>query len=138
MSLEKTMRAKLVKLLKPIGAYPVENGGCHPGTPDIATKLGPIECKSTNEWPARAETGVRLDHDLTQAQRIFIMDWAKVRADSWVMLKIDRDWLLFHGMAAVMVLGGREPGTKQELFDAAIAVWKGTPTTEGLLAALSE
>ena len=136
--IEKTMRGTLVKLLKSIGAYAVENGGCHPGTPDIATVLGPIECKATNEWPARAETPVKLDHDLTNAQRIFIMKWVACKGRAWVMLNVNRQWLLFQGMAAVGMLGGNEPGTRQELLDTAVQVWNRTPTTQELLRVLYE
>ena len=134
--IERDMRKQLVKLLRPIGAYAVENGGCHPGTPDIATVLGPIECKATNQWPARVNTPVTLDHDLTQQQRIFLMKWHRAGGRAWVMLNIDGDWLLFEGMAAVAILGGKEGGTKAELFEAAIATWNRTPKTEELLAAL--
>lgn len=134
--IETTMRAKLVKLLAPLGAYAVENGGCHPGTPDIATVRGPIECKATNEWPVKPETGVKLDHDLTHAQRIFIMKWVACGGYCWVMLNIGRQWLLFSGMVAVSILGGVEPGTRQELLDNAIEVWNRTPKSQEICMAL--
>lgn len=131
--IEKDMRGQLVKLLQPIGAYAVENGGCHPGTPDIATVLGPIECKATNQWPARPDTPVKLDHDLTQGQRIFLMKWHRVNGCAWVMLNIAGDWLLFEGTVAVSILGGRKAGTKLELFENALGTWSRKPKTEELI-----
>lgn len=130
------MRGQVVRLLQPIGAYAVENGGCHPGTPDIATVLGPIECKATNHWPARDDTPVRLDHPLTKGQCIFIMKWNRVNGSSWVILNIAGDWLLFRGMVAIAVLGGSDPGTKAELFASAEATWDRKPSTQELLAVL--
>ena len=53
--IESDMRGQLVKILRPLGAFAVENGGCHPGTPDIAYRSGWIECKATEQWPARPE-----------------------------------------------------------------------------------
>lgn len=127
------MRGQLVALLKPLGAFAVENGGAHPGTPDIATTVGWIECKATNQWPARPETGVKLDHDLTKQQRIWLMRWHRVNGRAWVMLNVDGDWLLFEGLAAVCILGGDEPGTRAELFKNALATWNRTPQTNELL-----
>lgn len=136
--IESDMRGQLVKLLAPIGAYAVENGGCHPGTPDIATVLGPIECKATNQWPVRPETPVKLDHDLTKGQRIFLMRWHRVGGAAWVMLNIAGAWLLFEGIVAVACLGGKEPGTAAELFESVVTIWYRKPKTEELLTALQK
>lgn len=131
--IEKDMRGQLVKLLRPLGAFAVENGGCHPGTPDIAYVGGWIECKATNQWPARADTPVKLDHDLTKQQRIFLMKWARAGGRALVMLNIAGEWLLFDGMAAVGILGGDEGGTRAQLYVFALATWTCTPKTEELL-----
>lgn len=131
--LERDMRKQLVKLLRPLGAFAVENGGCHPGTPDIAYVGGWIECKATNQWPARPETPVQLDHDLTRQQRIWLIKWARVNGRAFVMLNIDGEWLLFAGIVAASALGGKEGGTRQELYDYALATWNRTPKTEELL-----
>ena len=131
---EGTMRGNLVKLLRPLGAYAVENGGCHPGTPDIATTLGPIECKATNQWPARPDTPVKLDHDMTQNQRIFMIKWYRVNGRGWVMLNIAGEWLLFDGLVAAKELGY---ATRAELYEIALATWKQTPKTEELVRLLS-
>ncbi len=121
------MRGQLVKILHPLGAFAVENGGCHPGTPDIAYRDGWIECKATNQWPASMETPVRLDHDLTKQQRIWLMKWHRVNGRAFVMLNIAREWLLFDGLTAVSILGGKEGGTRRELYDACLELWCHTP-----------
>lgn len=132
--IERDMRQKLVKLLRPLGAFAVENGGCHPGTPDIAFNTGWIECKATEQWPARPDTPVRLDHDLTKQQRIWLMKWHRVNGRAFVMLNIAGEWLLFRGIVAAAILGGKEGGTRLELYEAAVAKWiNRTPKTEELL-----
>lgn len=68
---ENRLRAAVVKILKPLNAQPVENI-VKVGTPDVEYHGGWIEVKRTVEWPARATTVVRLDHDLTLEQRIWI------------------------------------------------------------------
>ena len=131
--LERDMRKQLVKLLRPLDAFAVENGGCHPGTPDINYRDGWIECKATEQWPARPDTPVRLDHDLTKQQRIWLIRRARVNGRAFVMLNIDGEWLLFNGIVAATILGGKEGGIRQELYDNALKVWDRTPKTEELL-----
>jgi len=128
--LERDMRRQVVKLLAPLGAFAVENGGAHPGTPDVACTAGWVECKATNQWPAREATPVKLDHDLTQQQRIWLIRWDRVNGRAWVMLNIAGDWLLFDGMTAAKHLGN---ATKAELFELALATWDRTPKSEELV-----
>lgn len=131
--LERDMRGQLVKLLRPLGAFAVENGGAHPGTPDIAYVGGWIECKATEQWPARAETPVKLDHDLSQQQRIWLMKWHRAGGRAFVMLNIDGEWLLFDGMVAAAGLGGKEGGTQQDLREWCLFLWKRVPPAEALI-----
>lgn len=134
--IERDMRAKLVKLLKAdLNAFAVENGGCHPGTPDINCSLGWIECKATNNWPARSCTPVRLDHELTPQQRIWMHKRARVNGRAWVMLNISGEWLLFEGIVAAEHLG---KSTRQELYEIAMKTWKRTPTTQELIECLTQ
>jgi len=133
--LESAMRQKVVKLLKAdLDAFAVENGGCHPGTPDINCSLGWIECKATNQWPARATTRVRLDHDLTPQQRIWLHKRARVGGRAWVMLNISGEWMLFDGKVAAEHLG---VSTREELYEFAMRTWKKTPTTQELIECLT-
>lgn len=123
------MRQQLVALLKPLGAFAVENGGAHPGTPDIALVPGWIECKATNQWPARADTVVRLDHDLTQQQRIWLVRWARVNGRAWVMLNIAGEWMLFDGPTAAQHVG---KVTRDELYRLSLEHWTRKPTFDEL------
>ena len=136
--IESTMRTTLVRLLKPLGAFAVENGGAHPGTPDIACTLGWIECKSTESWPVNPDTPVQLNHPLTQQQRIWQIKWAAAGGRGWVMLNVGREWLLLRGIVAATILGGAEAATRAELMVENVAWWNGTPSTESLVDALYE
>lgn len=128
--IERDMRGQLVKLLAPLGAFAVENGGAHPGTPDIAFVPGWIECKATNNWPAREDTPVKLDHPVTPQQRIFMVKWSRVNGRAWIMLNISGEWLLFDGIIGAKHLG---TATRKELYDLALRTWTRTPTTKELM-----
>lgn len=103
MSREKEMRKRVVRALRPLHAISVENG-CGVGTPDVNYADGWIELKVLEDWPARDDTVVRVDL-FTKEQRM----WHRARAASggttWVLLKVDRDWLLFEGRVAAESLG---------------------------------
>lgn len=133
--LENDMRGKLVKLLQPLHAFAVENGGCHPGTPDINCLAGWIECKATNNWKARSCTPVTLDHPVTPGQRIFMHKRARAGGKAWVMLNISGEWLLFDGIVAAEQLG---TSTREQLYEIAMKTWKRTPTTPELIECLSQ
>lgn len=64
---ESVFRSKLVKILKPLHAVPVENAVC-PGTPDISYAGGWIELK-VDEWNKKGELPLKL---LTPQQRVWM------------------------------------------------------------------
>ncbi len=132
--LESDMRQILVALLKPLHAIAVENGYCHPGSPDINYAEGWIECKATNNWPARPGTAVVLDHPVTPEQKIFMMKRERVNGACFVMLNISGEWLLFEGKIAAEYLGR---ATRVELYDLAVRCWKRTPRTPELVECLT-
>lgn len=132
--LESNMRRTVIKLLKPLHAVSVENGICHPGTPDVNCTLGWIELKATEAWPVRPTTIVRLDHDLNDAQRIWLTKRRKAGGGAWVMLTVGRDWLLFDGEVAARILGRV---TRSDLEAATIAQWKNTPNQSDLIECLT-
>lgn len=71
--MEQQQRQNLVKALNKAGqdATSVENPAC-PGTPDIQFIDGWIECKFIEDWPARPETTVRIEHFSPQ-QRCWLL-----------------------------------------------------------------
>ncbi len=127
--LESQMRQKVVKLLKPLHAVSVENGGCHPGTPDIDYAGGNIELKATEQWPARRDTVVKLRHPMTQQQKVWHVKRHAAGGKTWVLLTIAGDWLLFRGEVAARVLG---LGTRKDFFRNAVDFWDCMPDFEEL------
>ena len=101
---ELRLRRELVKILKPLNAQPVENI-VKVGCPDIEYHGGWIEVKRTREWPVRAETIIRLDHDLTPEQRTWINRRTRVGGTVWVLIQIDRTYLLLEGADAAFYVG---------------------------------
>lgn len=116
MSGELRLRREIVKILKPLNAQPVENT-VKVGCPDIEYHGGWIEVKRTREWPARPDTVVRLDHDLTEEQRIWIKRRIRVGGVVWVLIQIDQTYLLFDGVAATMWVGS---SNKRDLMNRAV------------------
>lgn len=97
---EADQRRRVVHALRALHAIPVENGGCCPGTPDVAYIGGWIETKWLREWPARPDTVVRLDHPLTPQQRLWHRLHARLGGVSWVLLQVRQEWLLLRGVDA--------------------------------------
>lgn len=93
-----SQRPKVLKVLKPLHAIPVENSA-KPGTPDVNYREGWIELKWLRQWPVRDDTVVKIEH-YTLIQRRFGRDrWAR-GGHSWLLLQVRRDWLLFTGPVA--------------------------------------
>jgi len=113
---ESLMRKKVVKILSDFDAFAVENP-CLPGTPDINCTLGWIECKKMRAWPKRPGTIVRLDHSLTPQQRIWLNRRCKKGGRAYVLVQVERDFLLLWGTTAAEQL---ERLPKAELIDVAI------------------
>lgn len=130
--LERNLRRAVVRLLRPLHAISVENGLCCPGTPDVNFAWGWIELKSTNAWPVRADTPVRLDHPLTPQQRIWIRNRCATGGNVWILLTVASEWLLFRGEKAEVV----GVASKEELRRAALATWQKTPSREELIECL--
>lgn len=133
--IERNMRRTVVKLLKPLHAISVENGLTHPGTPDVNCTLGWLELKAQNQWPARETTAVRLDHDLTPQQRLWLTKRKRAGGACWVLLTVDRTWLLLDGAVAAEHLGHVN---RVDLESLAIRTWKGTPKGAELIECLQQ
>jgi hypothetical protein len=100
---ESGQRRTVVKALKTMGAFAVENS-VKPGTPDVNYIGGWIELKWLRDWPTKPESIVKLPH-YTKIQRIFGYNyWAKGGC-SWLLLQRRREWLLFTGPVASDYVG---------------------------------
>lgn len=103
---ERKIRTEIVKMLKPIGAFAVENPAC-PGTPDIATTLGWIELK-IGKVPVDPNKAPKVD--LRSTQRVWLRKWHAVGGVAWTLTKFDHgsgdpSWLLHRGSWAHSMLG---------------------------------
>lgn len=105
MSLEKTLRANVLQILKKAGRdpKPVENP-IGPGFPDVEFIGGTIELKQVSNWPSRSSTPLRLPH-YAQVQRVWhTRRWSK-GGNITVLLQVNSEYLLFRGNTAAIVLG---------------------------------
>lgn len=81
---------------------------------------GWIELKHRHHWPARERTVVRLDH-YTQEQRDWLLRRTISGGRAWLLLQVEREYLLFDGVAAQQV--GRL--TRKGLGELARCTWQG-------------
>lgn len=125
---EKKFRSLIVSMLKPIGAFPVENVAGEPGCPDVCTTLGWLELKVT--WrPTRATTNVAID--LRPAQALWLRRWRRLGGRAWTLTLLDaRLWLLHDGAWSADHLGC-EPELR--LISEAIMARETAPTSEELI-----
>ena len=131
---EKALASRVMPLLKPIDGVRIENM-CGKGTPDVNFAGGWMELKQQDKWPKRANTIVKLHHDLSLEQRIWLDRRARKGEMTWVLLQVARDYLLFEGPVASDVIGHR---TQQGLKDVAFRVWTSKEMKEELLSCLQQ
>ena len=84
---EQALSRNVMKLLRPLDAQRIENS-CGRGVPDINYIGGWLELKQQDAWPKRPTTKVRLDHDLTLEQRIWINRREKKGGTVFVLLQV--------------------------------------------------
>ena len=105
------------------------------GIPDVSYSLrgtnGWIELKYLPDFPKRAATPVRVRH-FTDNQRAFIWGRGKEGGYCWVLLQVDRQYLLFDWTMAYLI--GTLP--RDELLARAFRSWSSRFVTDELLAAL--
>lgn len=123
------MRKKVCKILREAGLDPfaVENP-ILPGTPDVNYRDGWIELKDVDRWPPRGGP-MRVPH-FTPQQRIRHRKRRAVGGRSYVLIRVDRDWLLFDGAIAAEILGDVE---KEMLIHHSICYWKGVLDADQLI-----
>lgn len=92
--------------LKKLGADPiaVENGRCHPGTPDVNWTHGWIELKVNPAWPARASTLVKFE-TFTKQQRIWLRNRWNAGGSAYLLARVGRNHLLWTGSDAADFVG---------------------------------
>ena len=129
---EQTMRQRVVKALKPLDAWSVENP-CRPGTPDVNYIEGWIELKWVEKWPVRADTPVRLPH-FTPQQKLHLRRRWHLGGNAYLLLQVDQDWFLFNGEEAAMIVG---QANRAELTTRAQAHWNHPNLREDLPPELS-
>lgn len=108
---EKDMRQRVIKALKPLDAFSVENP-CRPGTPDVNYVEGWIELKWLEKWPVREATIVRIEH-FTPQQRVFLMRRWRKGGNVYLLLQVKDEWLLFDGDVAAEWVGTVDRSTLQ-------------------------
>ena len=113
------MRSGVVRALSGLDAHPVENPA-YPGTPDIECCCGWIECKWRRSWPSRADTIVEVDH-YTPQQRNWAIARRKVGGNVWLLLQVRREWLLFEGIVATILI---DKATREQLYNGCFSYWK--------------
>jgi len=129
---EKALWEMIRKPLRPLDPQRIENG-IGKGTPDVNYVGGWLELKQQDNWPKRPTTKVRLDHDLTKEQRIWINRREKKGGTVFVLLQVARDYLLLSGGQAATIIG---EATEAELREAALHVWSASEMKEHLLQCL--
>lgn len=129
---ESTQRAKIIKALKPLHAVPIENR-VGLGTPDVNYIEGWIELKWLRAWPVRPETKVVIEH-FTLQQRRWLKKRYEASGNAWLLLQVQREWLLFTGRDAADYVG---LVTLEGLYYICRARWEGGLITSGLIKCLT-
>jgi hypothetical protein len=128
MTRETDMRRFVCSALKSLDANAVENALVR-GYPDVEFVGGTMELKHLPKWPVRPETIVRVDH-FTPIQRGWLRRRAARGGRTWLLLRVDREWLLFKGEVAADVVGCSNAA---DLRAAATALWATRPTESELV-----
>lgn len=118
---ESSMRTRVVKALKRLHAFAVENPAW-PGTPDVNYREGWLELKELPEWPVREDTVVPLPH-FTPQQRIFLTRRSHAGGQVYMLLKVRQDWYLIEGAVAATIVG--KTATRKDIENNSVRTWRG-------------
>lgn len=110
MSEELEFRSKVVELLRPLLAFPIENTAAV-GTPDVACVFGFIELKIASR-PMKSSS--RVEVDVRNSQRIWMKNWIRHGGRAWFLTRIDELWMVHDGEVGASSLG-REPESDLKL-----------------------
>lgn len=115
---EKTQRRRIVRALSKLDALAVENP-LMSGTPDVNYVHGWIELKWMRTWAPNDKLPFRINHFTDKQRRWLLRRWQK-GGDTWLMLQVGSQWLLFDGPTAAKYVGHV---TEKELKRLAIKYW---------------
>ncbi len=113
-----SMKPRVIRALKPLGAFCVENS-VGTGTPDVNYIEGWIELKWLRALPVKQDTIVKIEH-YNKGQKIFAVKRRRKGGQCWLLLLVKNQWLLFDGAVAAIHLN---KSTAKQLFDVAHRVW---------------
>ena len=99
----------------------LQSGICDVSFVDNLSGHGWMELKQVNEWPKRSATILHCRH-YTDAQRIWMKRKGSAGGNVWLLIKVERDVLLFDWFMALDV--GRTM-TRQDMFCKAKDYWRG-------------
>ena len=109
------------------------------GTPDVAWGArgvdGWMELKALHDWPARPETGIDIGLKPEQAEWLT----ARGRVGSglcFILVRIGRDWLLFHWSVARTLARGRPD--RNSLLSLSDRAWRGRLNPDELIEIITE
>ena len=94
---------------------------------------GWMELKQVDEWPKRESTIVRVEH-FTTDQLHWLQRKGKAGGNTWLFMKVERDWLLFY-WNQIELIGQIN---RADLERAATCVWRGRMNWSELGAALRQ
>lgn len=102
---EGTFRSRLVEKLKGFGqAFPVENGGTHPGTPDLffcrEGVCAWVELKYVPVWPVYDKDVFHVPK-YRPAQRNWIRKHYRNGGRAFLFVRVGDDYCLFHPVEAI-------------------------------------
>lgn len=125
------MRGRVVKALRPLDAVGVENP-VYPGTPDVNYIEGWVELKWLRQWPINPETPVLIEH-YTQVQRIWIYRRYLAGGNVFLLLQVQKTWLLFDGWVAYKFVG---KVNRKLLYELSTHIWEDGLSDHGLVEVL--
>lgn len=123
---ETEMRRRLIRILEPIWARPVENM-LDVGMPDVVCVAGWLELKVADR-PKRPTTPVRVQWQ--PGQQPWLKRWRQHGGRAWTMLLLGEMWLLHDALWSVDRLG---EATEDELIKHALGCWPKAPKFNELM-----
>ncbi len=128
---EARMRQRVIAMLRPLFAFPVENGVAQ-GAPDVCTVAGWVELKVAQ----RVAPGVVLQIDLRNSQRVWLRKWRTHGGRAFTLVRVNAEtpvWYLHDGRWSAEHLGNV---TEEVMHHCALRWWSGEPSAESLVEAL--